>query len=76
MRPGGSACSYGNGATFGCPPLSVTCYVPDAVLGNKLVREVAEQVRIDQLGGIGNLLNKVNPIGPARQALMDSLTGH
>ncbi len=40
------------------------------VLGGKLAREIAEQQRINQLGGIDNLANKVNPIGPARQHLM------
>jgi hypothetical protein len=37
--------------------------------GNKLAREVAEQARIDKLGGIKNLANKVNPLGKARQHL-------
>lgn len=37
--------------------------------GGKLQREIAEQARINRLGGISNLANKVNPIGPARQHL-------
>lgn len=43
-------------------------YVP----GGKTAREIAEQQRIDQLGGIrsGNLENKVNPIGPNRRHLL------
>jgi RHS repeat-associated protein len=40
------------------------------VLGGKTAREVAEQVRINQLGGILKLENKVNPIGPARSHLL------
>jgi RHS repeat-associated protein len=40
------------------------------VLGGKTAREVAEQMRINQLGGIKNLENKVNPIGPARSGLL------
>ncbi len=40
------------------------------VLGGKTAREVAEQRRINQLGGVGNLENVRNPIGPARQDLM------
>jgi RHS repeat-associated protein len=40
------------------------------VLGGKIAREVAEQVRINGLGGIQNLENLRNPIGPARQYLM------
>jgi hypothetical protein len=43
-----------------------------AVLGGKTAREIAEQRRIDQLGGIVNLENKVNPIGPARQHLLNT----
>jgi hypothetical protein len=34
--------------------------------GGKLGREVQEQLKIDQLGGVTNLLNEVNPIGQAR----------
>ena len=37
-----------------------------AVEGGKLERESAEQLLIDSNGGIANLLNKINPIGPAR----------
>ncbi len=40
------------------------------VPGGKTQREVAEQLKIDELGGIGNLLNRVNPIGPRRVDLM------
>ncbi|MCP4035841.1 MAG: GIY-YIG nuclease family protein, partial [bacterium] len=39
-------------------PVSTT-----GVPGGKTAREIAEQQRIDALGGIGNLENKVNPIG-------------
>ena len=38
--------------------------------GGKLAREIAEQTRINQLGGIVNLENLRNPIGAARQYLM------
>jgi len=43
-----------------------------AVNGGKVAREIAEQRRIDRLGGIksGDLANKRNPIGPARRHLM------
>ncbi len=43
------------------------------VPGGKTAREIAEQQRIDQLGGIrsGNLENKVNPIGPSRRHLLE-----
>jgi RHS repeat-associated protein len=40
------------------------------VSGGKTVREIAEQMKIDELGGIDNLLNKLNPIGPRRFELM------
>ena len=40
------------------------------VLGGKTAREIAEQRRINQLGGIVNLENKINAIGPARQHLL------
>jgi RHS repeat-associated protein len=40
------------------------------VLGGKTAREIAEQHRINELGGIQNLENKVNPIGPSRQHLI------
>jgi hypothetical protein len=33
-------------------------------------REIAEQMMIDRLGGIDNLRNVVNPIGPKRFPLM------
>jgi NADP-dependent 3-hydroxy acid dehydrogenase YdfG len=32
--------------------------------------EIAEQRKIDELGGVPNLLNKRNPIGPRRFDLM------
>lgn len=40
------------------------------VLGGKTAREIAEQLRINSLGGIKNLENIRNPIGPARQHLL------
>jgi len=40
------------------------------VLGGKTAREIAEQLRIDELGGIKNLENIRNPIGPRRQHLL------
>ncbi|MCP4602363.1 MAG: toxin [Proteobacteria bacterium] len=41
------------------------------VQDGKLAREIVEQRRIDALGGVEKLANKVNPIGPARRHLMD-----
>jgi RHS repeat-associated protein len=41
-----------------------------AVSGGKTAREIAEQLKIDEMGGIEKLLNEVNPIGPARFSLM------
>lgn len=40
------------------------------VPGGKTAREIAEQQRIDDLGGIENLENKRNPIGSKRRGLM------
>jgi hypothetical protein len=40
------------------------------VLGGKTAREIAEQLRINELGGVQNLENIRNPIGPARQYLL------
>jgi RHS repeat-associated protein len=40
------------------------------VAGGKLQREIAEQTMIDQMGGIDNLLNVVDPIGPRRFGMM------
>ncbi len=40
------------------------------VLGGKTAREIAEQLRINNLGGVRNLENIRNPIGPARQHLL------
>lgn len=37
----------------------------------KVSREISEQHRVNELGGIKELENKVNPIGPKRQHLMD-----
>ena len=41
-----------------------------AVGGGKTQREVAEQLKVDEMGGIDNLLNRVNPIGSRRFDLM------
>jgi uncharacterized protein RhaS with RHS repeats len=41
------------------------------VTGGRTAREVAEQVRIDELGGVDNLENIRNPIGTARRHLID-----
>jgi RHS repeat-associated protein len=43
----------------------VTRHVP----GGKAARQVVEQRRIDELGGIGKLEYEVNPIGPGRRHL-------
>jgi len=40
------------------------------VPGGKLAREIAEQGKINGNGGVGNLENIVNPIGPGRQHLL------
>jgi hypothetical protein len=40
------------------------------VSGGKTAREIAEQQKIDEFDGIGNLLNKRNPIGPRRFHVM------
>ncbi|MBP9760765.1 MAG: DNRLRE domain-containing protein [Candidatus Magasanikbacteria bacterium] len=45
------------------------------VPGGKTQREIAEQMRINELGGIDKLSNKVNPIGPNRQQLLPKSTG-
>ncbi|MFV1981864.1 MAG: RHS repeat domain-containing protein, partial [Rhodothermia bacterium] len=42
------------------------------LLGGKTAREIGEQLRIDQLGGVRNLENVVNPIGEARRHLLPS----
>ncbi|WP_198174880.1 RHS repeat-associated core domain-containing protein [Spirosoma arboris] len=44
------------------------------VLGGKTAREVAEQLRIDSLGGVRNLENIRNPIGPKRQHLLPKVS--
>lgn len=36
----------------------------------KTARKIAEQHKIDEFGGIGNLLNKRNPVGERRFGLM------
>jgi hypothetical protein len=60
MRPGGHF--------FGGNPATVQY---TQVLGGKVAREIAEQLRINELRAQGvTLLNKVNPIGPLRQYLM------
>ena len=41
-----------------------------AVPGGKTAREIAEQQKIDDFGGIAKLLNKRNPIGERRFDLM------
>jgi len=41
------------------------------VPGGKTAREVAEQRRIDELGGLDHLENQRNPIGPNRKHLLD-----
>jgi hypothetical protein len=41
-----------------------------AVPGSKLDREIAEQLLIDSKGGVPNLLNVVNPVGPKRFGVM------
>jgi hypothetical protein len=40
------------------------------VTGGKLTREIAEQLRINERGGVGNLQNIRNVIGQAREYLM------
>jgi len=44
--------------------------VTRAVTGGKTAREIEEQLTILREGGIGNLLNELNPIGPARANLL------
>ena len=46
-----------------------------AVPGGKTAREIAEQLKVDELGGIRVLANEVNPIGAARRSLMQSWRG-
>ena len=41
-----------------------------SVPGSKLDREIAEQLLIDSKGGVPNLVNVVNPIGPKRFGVM------
>jgi RHS repeat-associated protein len=43
------------------------------VLGGRLAREVAEQLRIDELGGIGKLANLRNPIRNGAARLLNAL---
>ena len=40
------------------------------ILGGRTAREIGEQLRINELGGVRNLENIRNPIGPARQHLL------
>ena len=55
--------------------LRIRCVTVTPVSGGKLVREVVEQIRINQLGGIVNLANHVNPIGLARAPMVRRLFG-
>jgi hypothetical protein len=41
-----------------------------SVCGGKTAREIAEQQKIDELGGVRALINVRNPIGQARLDLM------
>jgi hypothetical protein len=41
-----------------------------AVSGGKTAREIAEQLKIDSLGGVRNLLNVRNPVGVSRFSIM------
>jgi len=41
------------------------------VTGGKTSREIQEQRRINSLGGVRNLENKINPIGPNRSHLLN-----
>ena len=41
------------------------------VVGGKTAREIVEQRRINELGGIENVENERNPIGPKRRHLLD-----
>jgi hypothetical protein len=43
------------------------------IIGGKTQREIAEQLRINDLGGIENLANQRNPIGPNRSYLLEGL---
>jgi hypothetical protein len=43
------------------------------ITGGRLAREIAEQLRIENLGGIGNLQNIRNAIGAARDYLIAPL---
>ena len=43
-----------------------------AVSGGKTAREIAEQLRINELGGVAGLENIVNPIGAARKGLLQT----
>ena len=42
------------------------------VRGGRTAREIAEQLRINDLNGIGGLANKVNPIGNSSKALLQN----
>jgi hypothetical protein len=43
------------------------------VRGGKTAREIVEQLRINELGGIDNLANERNPIGKSREYLLEEL---
>jgi len=52
------------------PPANLPTVSTTEVLGGKTAREIVEQLRINELGGIKNLENIRNPIGPDRQHLL------
>jgi hypothetical protein len=54
-------------ARMSCRPCQHLTSAPE---GGELSREIAEQARINALGGIKNLDNIRNPIGKARLFLM------
>ena len=56
--------------TGNLPAENVSTVTTQQVTGGKTAREVAEQLRINELGGVKNLKNVRNPIGPARQDLL------
>lgn len=56
------------GLDVGTTPFLVALRLADAdvLLGGRTAREIAEQQKIDERGGVDALLNSRNPIGPAR----------
>ena len=54
-------------------PEALDTVTSKTVLGGKTAREIAEQLRIRDLGGIKNLRNERNPIGKARKYLLKGL---